>query len=223
MSSLAHTRAGITDAMITCDAVDILCDLLYSSNGQVRHVSAIALGYLSFNRTASRLLLHNCRNVTHLFDTLMQNLKSDSKISRQFIESYETALELGLPKLLVNNKIKFLGDSRCKSAAPARRQDSFSGFYKGSRNFSDNLVRNIALLSGENDEENRMRRESTFVERAHRAQSAPMKLKKNSIPASAVAKGQAEDKSLNSRTAVKPVIMERPKTHSTVKRINTKI
>ena len=63
LSSLAHTRAGITDAMITCDAVDILCDLLYSPNDQIKFVSAVTLGFLTFNRTASRLLLHNCRNV----------------------------------------------------------------------------------------------------------------------------------------------------------------
>ena len=107
LSSLAHTRAGITDAMITCDAVDILCDLLYSSNEQIKFTSAVTLGYLTFNRTASRLLLHNCRNVTHLFDTLMSIVRPETKISQQFIESYQTALKLGLPKLLVKNKIKF--------------------------------------------------------------------------------------------------------------------
>lgn len=66
LSSLAHTRAGITDAMITCDAVDILCDLLYSPNDQIKFVSAVTLGFLTFNRTASRLLLHNCRNVNSI-------------------------------------------------------------------------------------------------------------------------------------------------------------
>ena len=107
MSSLAHTRAGITDAMITCDAEDIQCDLLYSSNDQIKFVSAVTLGFLTFNRTASRLLLHNCRNVTHLFDTLMSIIRPETKISQQFIESYQTALQLGLPKLLVKNKVKF--------------------------------------------------------------------------------------------------------------------
>ena len=93
--------------MITCDAVDILCDRLYSPNNQIKFASAVTLGYLTYNRTASRLLLHNCRNVPQLYNTLISILKSESKISRQFVESYETAYELGLPKLLVKNKVKF--------------------------------------------------------------------------------------------------------------------
>ena len=98
--------------MITCDEVNILCDRLFSSNDQVRYASAVTLGYLTFNRTASRLLLHNCRNVPHLFDTLKSILRAENKISEQFVESYYTALELGLPKLLVKNKIKFYDDSK---------------------------------------------------------------------------------------------------------------
>ena len=35
MSSLAHTRAGITDAMITVGALDLLIDKLYSGDDQV--------------------------------------------------------------------------------------------------------------------------------------------------------------------------------------------
>ena len=98
--------------MITCDAVDILCDRLYSPNNQIKFASAVTLGYLTYNRTASRLLLHNCRNVPTLYNTLMAILKSDNKISTQFVESYETALELGLPKLLVKNKVKFFESSK---------------------------------------------------------------------------------------------------------------
>lgn len=110
MSSLAHTRPGITDAMITCDAVDILCDRIYAHNDQIRYASAVTLGYLTFNRTASRLLLHNCRNVTKLYVTLRSILRPENKISEQFIESYETALKLGLPKMLVKNKVSCYDD-----------------------------------------------------------------------------------------------------------------
>ena len=35
MSSLAHTRAGITDAMITMGAIELLIDRLHSENEQV--------------------------------------------------------------------------------------------------------------------------------------------------------------------------------------------
>jgi hypothetical protein len=106
LSSLAHTRAGITDAMITCDIVDILCDHLYSPSLEVQYVCAVALGYLTFNRTASRLLLHNCRNVPNLYERLISIIKPETKISKQFIESFQTAYQLGLPKLLAKNTVR---------------------------------------------------------------------------------------------------------------------
>lgn len=135
MSSLSHTRAGITDAMITCDAVDILCDLLYSHNEQIRFASAVTLGYLTFNRTASRLLLHHCRNVPTLFNTLNSLLQPETKISPQFIESFQTALKLGLPKLLVNNRCKFYDEAK----RTEREAQSVASLQKPSRRI---LVRN---------------------------------------------------------------------------------
>jgi hypothetical protein len=107
LASLSHTRAGITDAMVTCGVVDTLCKLVFSKNEQIRFACAVTLGYLTLNRTAARLLLHNCRNDTCLFKQLMKNLREDSIISQEFISSYETALALGLPKLLVNNRVRF--------------------------------------------------------------------------------------------------------------------
>ncbi len=94
--------------------------MLYSRNEQIRYASAIALGYLTFNRTASRLLLHNCRNVTHLYDTLIFTLRNN-RISKQFIESYHTAFVQGLPKLLVKRKCSFFD---CSNAV--------NGQFKGS-------------------------------------------------------------------------------------------
>ncbi|RMZ92895.1 ankyrin and armadillo repeat-containing -like [Brachionus plicatilis] len=125
-SGLAHTRTGITDAMLTCDAVDILCDRLYSPNDQIRFASAITLGYLSFNRTASRLLLHNCRNYPHLYKTLMTIIPSNAKISKQFVQSFQTSLALGLPKLLVHNQVKFY-----EVTGSPKVRDDFKGFYLG--------------------------------------------------------------------------------------------
>ena len=52
-----------------------------------------------------------------LFDTLMSLIKTEAKISPQFIESFHTALALGLPKLLVHNKNKFYDASAKKSYA----------------------------------------------------------------------------------------------------------
>jgi hypothetical protein len=151
LASLSHTRAGITDAMITCDIVNILSDKQYNKNEQIRFASAVTLGYLTFNRTASRLLLHNCRNKTTLFDTLMRNLRKDSKISPEFIASYKTALELGLPKLLVNNKVRFADTSK----SPVR--ESRAGYVSQLERNSGSGERNNSIYS-------------------NRAQSAPLSL-----------------------------------------------
>jgi hypothetical protein len=94
--------------MIQCNIVDVLCEKIYSINEQIRFASAVTLGYLTFNRTAARLLIHNCRNQTTLFKTLMDNLRDDSKINEEFLLQYEQALKLGLPKLLIHNKVRFI-------------------------------------------------------------------------------------------------------------------
>lgn len=93
--------------MITCNVIDELCVKLFSKNEQIRFASAVTIGYLTFNKTAARLLLHNCRNNTILYKTLIENLRKDSKICEDFIIAYETAVKLGLPKLLVQNKVRF--------------------------------------------------------------------------------------------------------------------
>lgn len=167
MSSLSHTRAGITDAMITCDAVDILCDRLYSNNDQIRFASAVTLGYLSFNRTASRMLLHNCRNVPHLFQTLMSIIRPETKISKQFVESFQTAKELGLPKLLVKNKIKFFKSNI------VNREDTFKGFYNPASLLSNKTFNQI-LPNREPKLEARTVQKK-LVKKMNRSQSAPIK------------------------------------------------
>ncbi|XP_030846615.1 ankyrin and armadillo repeat-containing protein-like [Strongylocentrotus purpuratus] len=99
LASLAHTRAGIPDAMITSGAVDILINHLHSDNIEVRCSSAVALGYLTFNRTATRLLLIATRNTPGLFHKLMDNLDKDGKISEDFTEEYRRQQIVGLPAL----------------------------------------------------------------------------------------------------------------------------
>ena len=97
ISSLSHTRAGIPDAMVTTGAIDELVDKLSSVNEQVRSAVAVALGYLTFNRTASRLLLSACRNTPGLHKKLMDNIGKDAKISSEFIEDFKRAKTVGLP------------------------------------------------------------------------------------------------------------------------------
>ena len=99
MSSLSHTRAGINDAMVTVGAIDKLIDRLYSKNDQVRFGCAIALGYLSYNRTAARLLLTACRNTPGLYDKLINNIGVKPKICRDFTEEFRRCKIVGLPCL----------------------------------------------------------------------------------------------------------------------------
>ncbi|XP_033640039.1 ankyrin and armadillo repeat-containing protein-like isoform X1 [Asterias rubens] len=99
MASLAHTRAGITDAMITCGSVEILTNHLFSQNAEVRAAAAVALGYLTFNRKATRLLLVSTRNTPGLYQRLMDNLDKDGKMSHDFTDEFRRAQVVGLPAL----------------------------------------------------------------------------------------------------------------------------
>ena len=99
MSSLAHTRAGIPDAMTTVGAIDLLIKRLHSRNDQVRAAAAIALGYLSYNRTAARLMLVACRNTPGLYERLMKNIGKNPKICKDFTEEFRRCQIVGLPCL----------------------------------------------------------------------------------------------------------------------------
>ncbi|MGH0142826.1 UNVERIFIED_CONTAM: hypothetical protein FKN15_036637 [Acipenser sinensis] len=104
LASLSHTRAGIPDAIITMGAVEHLCAHLYSKSEEVRVATAVALGYLTFNRHAHRLLLVQCRNRPGLYNLLTQNLSSDAKISKIFTAEFKRQKLVGLPSqsLVIN-------------------------------------------------------------------------------------------------------------------------
>lgn len=97
LSSLAHTRAGIPDAMVTSGAIDVLVDKLSSQNDQVRGACAVALGYLTFNRTAARILFSACRNTPGLYKKLEENIGKNAKISQEFVQDFKRAKIVGLP------------------------------------------------------------------------------------------------------------------------------
>ncbi|CAH2306538.1 ankyrin and armadillo repeat-containing [Pelobates cultripes] len=99
IASLAHTRAGIPEAITTLGTVESLCKLLNSEEEEVRISSANALGYLTFNRTAYRHLLVECRNKPNLYNVLIGNLSKDAKISYQFTEEFTMQQHIGLPSL----------------------------------------------------------------------------------------------------------------------------
>ena len=97
LSSLAHTRAGIPDAMVTTGALEVLMERLSSDNEQVKSACAVALGYLTFNRTAARILFGACRNDPDLYKDLMKNIGKNPKISQEFVQDFKRAKLVGLP------------------------------------------------------------------------------------------------------------------------------
>ncbi|KAM3916003.1 ankyrin and armadillo repeat-containing protein [Leptodactylus fuscus] len=99
LASLAHTRAGIPEAISTLGTVERLCDQLNSEIEEVRVACANALGYLTFNNYAYRHVLLKCRNQPVLYNLLKQNLSKDAKISEDFTEEFKIQRQIGLPSL----------------------------------------------------------------------------------------------------------------------------
>ena len=77
-------------------SVEALLANLSSPNEEVRSSAAVALGYLSFDRTASRLMLQACRNTPGLLESLVDNL-GNGKISMEFMDEWRQTKMVGLP------------------------------------------------------------------------------------------------------------------------------
>ncbi|KAJ7345541.1 hypothetical protein JRQ81_001491 [Phrynocephalus forsythii] len=99
LASLAHTRAGIPEAITSLGTVQRLCYHLYAKEDEVRTAMACALGYLTFNRTAYRHLLVQCRNKPKFFKRLIMNLSKDARINSEFVREFRRQKKIGLPSL----------------------------------------------------------------------------------------------------------------------------
>ncbi|XP_060113038.1 ankyrin and armadillo repeat-containing protein [Heteronotia binoei] len=99
LASLAHTRAGIPEAITTLGTVQRLCYHLYAKEEEVCISMACALGYLTYNRTAYRHLLVQCRNKPRLFKRLIKNLSRDARINPDFVREFRRQKKVGLPSL----------------------------------------------------------------------------------------------------------------------------
>ncbi|XP_077175569.1 ankyrin and armadillo repeat-containing protein [Paroedura picta] len=99
LASLAHTRAGIPEAITTLGTVQRLCYHLYAKEEEVCISMACALGYLTYNRTAYRHLLVQCRNKPKLFKRLIKNLSRDARINPDFVKEFRRQKKVGLPSL----------------------------------------------------------------------------------------------------------------------------
>ncbi|CAM5147572.1 unnamed protein product [Eretmochelys imbricata] len=127
LASLAHTRAGIPEAITELGTIQRLCYHLYSDKEEVRIASAGALGYLTFNRTAYRHLLVECRNKPKQFTRLMNNLSRDAKISQDFVKEFQRQRQVGLPSLSLEINggppaVPTYTKERSRSSSSGRRQ-----------------------------------------------------------------------------------------------------
>nr|XP_006821473.1 PREDICTED: ankyrin and armadillo repeat-containing protein-like [Saccoglossus kowalevskii] len=98
IARLAHTRAGVPAAIVSVNAVYLLCKLMLSESEQVRGSAAIALGYLSYNHKAERQLLNRCRKEPVLMKVLKYHTRK-SKLSPQFTEDWKHFMKIGLPPI----------------------------------------------------------------------------------------------------------------------------
>ncbi|XP_060033569.1 ankyrin and armadillo repeat-containing protein isoform X3 [Erinaceus europaeus] len=99
IASLSHSRAGIPEAFTTLGTIQRLCYHLYSRIEEVRTACSCALGYLTYNANAFRILLKECRNRPNQFCRLSNNISRDASINPAFLKEFQLQQRVGLPSL----------------------------------------------------------------------------------------------------------------------------
>ncbi|XP_037018877.2 ankyrin and armadillo repeat-containing protein isoform X2 [Artibeus jamaicensis] len=99
IASLAHSRAGISEAFTTLGTIQRLCYHLYSGTEEVRTACSCALGYLTYNANAFRILLKECRNKPNQFLRITNNISRDASINPAFLKEFQIQQKVGLPSL----------------------------------------------------------------------------------------------------------------------------
>ncbi|KAF3824291.1 hypothetical protein GH733_008576 [Mirounga leonina] len=99
IASLAHSRAGIPEAFTTLGTIQQLCYHLYSGKEEVRTACSCALGYLTYNANAFRILLKECRNKPNQFLRITNNINRDASINPAFLKEFQMQQRVGLPSL----------------------------------------------------------------------------------------------------------------------------
>ncbi|XP_077010533.1 ankyrin and armadillo repeat-containing protein isoform X2 [Tamandua tetradactyla] len=99
IASLAHSRAGIPEAFTALGTIQRLCFHLYSGKEEVRAACSCALGYLTYNANAFRILLKECRNKPNQFIRITKNISRDASINPAFLKEFQMQQRVGLPSL----------------------------------------------------------------------------------------------------------------------------
>ncbi|XP_022535803.2 ankyrin and armadillo repeat-containing protein [Astyanax mexicanus] len=125
LATLAHTRT-VSDALVTMRVVEHLTAQLYSKEEEVRTACANALGYLTFNRHAHRILMAECRNTPLKYKLMMNHLAKDGKICSRFTSEFERQRKVGLPSLSLEQNGGPPVQQRC-SKGVSNRRSSYPG------------------------------------------------------------------------------------------------
>jgi len=86
--------------MLAVGALSVLTERLMNDGSEVvRQACAVTLGYLTYNRTAARLLFASCRNTPRLYDQIIRNMGPATRLNPIFVNDFECARKIGLPCL----------------------------------------------------------------------------------------------------------------------------
>ena len=97
-ASLSRMGEGIPGTLVIAGILEPLMDNLRTNNSSVIESSSVALGYLTFNSTASRIILSIFRNSPELFD-IFRNLFPLVVYSPKFLTLWTHMTRPGLPSL----------------------------------------------------------------------------------------------------------------------------
>uniref|UniRef100_A0A8C8YVN0 Ankyrin and armadillo repeat containing n=1 Tax=Prolemur simus TaxID=1328070 RepID=A0A8C8YVN0_PROSS len=134
IATLVQSRNGIPAAFTTLGTIQRLCYHLYSGREEVRAACSCALGYLTYNANAFRILLKECRNKPNQFLRLTNNISRDASINPAFLKEFQMQQTVGLPSLSLEKNggpsiipvFKKGKEHRRKSKSKIQPRDSFT-------------------------------------------------------------------------------------------------
>ncbi|CAF0881764.1 unnamed protein product [Rotaria sordida] len=107
VSSLARIRTGISDGFVSCQVLERLINKLYAPSlpqtskdagdeAEMHSACAVAIGALTYNKTAFRLLYNLVRRDPTLYDKIVE-YGQRSCMSQEFVKFFESERANGLP------------------------------------------------------------------------------------------------------------------------------
>ena len=98
IASLSRTTNGVPGALVMAGVLDPLMQNLCSGNNPVIESASVALGYLTFNYMASRLIIGMFRDCPEMFDIFKQYFPH-IVYSQKFLENWNHITRIGIPSL----------------------------------------------------------------------------------------------------------------------------